>query len=452
MSILFIPWFILHCNLDMVMIQSVQSFLKEETKMAELLLTGVYPVTVEIAMMLWYRTKKHRIAGSVVSLCFSMTMAVLMLIMKWEITVPCVWLVSHILFMLCGLPFTDGKAPLQAGITAFSFDAVWWPLVMCKGLDAVYKVLFIAVAVCILYLAVQSKAAERDYGWSDRLKETHAALYMVLFFIPLVTDAVSGLLLAVVADNSVITAVILTVTVLIIYALLYVLQFMVCRYAVVSEENAMSRRSAAESREYMNTIRAQRHDFNLHLHAITGLIGSRMYDECQAYIDKLVESASEVNEIMPVYDAVIGSMLYNMRQNARDNGTDIHYDIKYDMKDIVCNPFECNKILGNLIQNALDAIHTDSAREYGVRVSVFKRRGNTVIAVSNRFEGDEQALLNVFNSGYTTKSRHEGIGLTTTEAMLKKHSGKIHMELEDGVITFIANIPNRLTFEGEDNR
>lgn len=139
------------------------------------------------------------------------------------------------------------------------------------------------------------------------------------------------------------------------------------------------------------------------------------YENCKSYVKDMVQEAAAVNDIMPVYDAVIGSMLYNMRKAARLKGTDIEYDIKYDMKNIICNAFECNKIIGNLIQNAIDAVNTEEELEYGIRVAVFKRHGNTVISVSNLFDGDSDRIMQAFDMNYTTKRNHDGIGLSAKE-------------------------------------
>lgn len=140
-----------------------------------------------------------------------------------------------------------------------------------------------------------------------------------------------------------------------------------------------------EARDYMNVIRSQRHDFNLHLHAISGLVQSKEYQECNAYVRRLLEEATAINDIMPVADAVVGSMLLRMREQARQRGFDIYYHITYDMEDIICNGFECNKIIGNLLQNAIDALKTPEDFSYGIHANILKRRGNTVIVVENRF-------------------------------------------------------------------
>ena len=205
-----------------------------------------------------------------------------------------------------------------------------------------------------------------------------------------------------------------------------------------------------ESREYMNTIRSQRHDFNLHVHALTGLMDSGDYEECRAYLHRMAAEAADVNDIMPVNDAVVGSMLYRMREKARSQGTDIIYRITYDMSDTLCSGFELNKIIGNLLQNAIDAVVTEEDKTYGIHMSLFRRRGNTVITVENRFVGDRSQIQRAFEVGYSTKKHHEGIGLSMVQRTLKLHGGRIYPEFEGDRLRFVVNIPNRIRLDGTD--
>ncbi|MDO5410811.1 MAG: GHKL domain-containing protein [Lachnospiraceae bacterium] len=203
------------------------------------------------------------------------------------------------------------------------------------------------------------------------------------------------------------------------------------------------------ARDYMNTIRTQRHDFNIHLHAISGLISGGDFTACQSYIQKLVDEANDINELMPVYDSAIGSMLAEMRKKARRKGTDIHYDIKYNMKYILCSTYECNKIIGNLIRNAIDAVKSEEDKLYGIYVSVIKRHGNTVIIVENRCEKEPDEMESIFDPGYTTKKGHEGLGLAMVEKTLTRYGGKIHVDMYDRIIRFVVHIPNKFTQEEE---
>lgn len=230
-------------------------------------------------------------------------------------------------------------------------------------------------------------------------------------------------------------------------ALLYVallLQEELCRRVQAEEFSRAAERWQSESRDYINTIRSQRHDFNLHLHAISGLLATGSWDECSRYVSDLVAEAGDVNDIMPVSDAVVGSMLFNMRQEARRRGSDITYDITYDMADTLCSGFACNKIIGNLLQNAIDALHTPEDRACGIRLSIFKRRGNTVIISENRFTGDPAAIASVFEPGYSTKKGHEGIGLNMALRTAAACGGRIYPEFDGELIRFVVNLPNKV--------
>ncbi len=199
----------------------------------------------------------------------------------------------------------------------------------------------------------------------------------------------------------------------------------------------------------MNVIRSQRHDYNLHIHTLVGLINTGNYDEARKYMNRLALEASEINDIMPLNDAVLGSLLFNMREAARAEGSDIYYKITYDMRDTLISGFESIKIIGNLLQNAIDALESEEDKKAGIHMNVFKRRGNTVIQVENRFTGDRNLILKVFEPGFTTKKKHDGIGLTMVLRTVTNAGGRIYTKLSNDMIRFIVNLPYRITLSGD---
>ena len=81
---------------------------------------------------------------------------------------------------------------------------------------------------------------------------------------------------------------------------------------------------------------------------------------------------------------------------------------------------------------------------------VFRRRGNTVITVENRFTGERSAILRAFEVGYSTKKHHEGIGLSMVQRTLEQCGGRIYPEFEGERIRFVVNIPNRVNLDTEE--
>lgn len=221
------------------------------------------------------------------------------------------------------------------------------------------------------------------------------------------------------------------------------------RLKTVSKREQEVSRWMVDSKDYMNVIRSQRHDYNLHIHTLVGLIENEDYEAARNYMRNMASEAADVNDIMPLDDAVLGSLLYNMREAARKKGTEIEYHITYDMKDTLCSGFDCNKIIGNLLQNAIDAAVSETAKKYGIHVRIFKRRGNTVIYVENYFDGKRDQILKAFEAGYTTKHNHEGIGLAMVFRAVNRAQGRIYPEFDTNLVRFVVNLPNRISFEEE---
>lgn len=323
--------------------------------------------------------------------------------------------------------------------------APWLPLLRLTHFPWEYGALWTVLFLCLLYEGAsrvrQGKLSSVSDQYAAQKQESLLMLLPLLILLP-------ALALTLLPQTCSLTAAVYMGILFLLAILLVLLQDQIRQRIRLQMLNRAFARWQQESCDYMNTIRSQRHDFNLHLHAISGLVASGEYAECGAYVQRLAAEAAAVNDIMPVADAVVGSMLYNMRETARKKGSDIYYQITYDMAEVLCSGFECNKIIGNLLQNALDALTTPEDLAYGIRTTIFKRKGCTVITVENKFDGDMDAIAKVFEPGYSTKKHHEGIGLPMVLQSVTRCGGRVYPEFEDGKIRFVVSLPNRISEKG----
>lgn len=354
--------------------------------------------------------------------------------------------IGHITGLIFDYICGERQSVLSEICLYISGDMIWLPICLCGKSIWDYAVYLSALIFCLSMLPLCT-STQRD------IIHKHTAFYpnrskynLIISVVPCTVILPEILVLISIRSFSVLQSVFTFVSFLAIWLLAVYLQTEISRRLNAEYLNDAMTRWQRESRDYMNTIRSQRHDFNLHLHAVSRLINSGKYDECQQYIKKLVNEAAAINDIMPVCDPVVGSMLYNMREEARRSGSEIYYDITYDMEDILCNGFECNKIIGNLLQNAIDALQSDEDKEYGIHLKIFKRRGNTVIISENRFVGEPSRIAGVFEPGYSTKKGHEGIGLSMIKRTVGLYGGRIYPEFRDDKIRFVVNIPNKVRF------
>lgn len=337
---------------------------------------------------------------------------------------------------------------LQAACVIAAAILPWSPMLLCRTVIWEYCLVAAGMLLCLLMAIGERLPLEETAGKPQRYIDDKLSNLLLTIF-PLLMLPAAWLLLYWQKALAFGPAAAYCLLLFGFCGLILCLQEQIRGRIAAQRMNTAFGRWQRESRDYMNTIRSQRHDFNLHMHAISGLISSGEYDECRNYVQKLVADAAAINDIMPVADAVVGSMLYNMREQARRKGSDITYHITYDMEDVVCNGFECNKIIGNLLQNAIDALQTPEDLAFGIHASIFKRRGYTVITVENRFTGDKDAIARAFEPGYSTKQKHDGIGLPMVLRTVAQYAGRIYPEFEDERIRFVVNIPNRLTLKEE---
>lgn len=235
---------------------------------------------------------------------------------------------------------------------------------------------------------------------------------------------------------------IISFTIIFLILFIYFIKVLVS-YTMESVELLIDKQYQKELLNFMEIIRSQRHDFNFHLQAISGMIDSENYLECKKYISQMVGDTSKMNEVLPLYHPEVSALLNAFREIAARKKIQLQIIIYYNLEKIPCTVYETNKIIGNLVQNAIDEVEQNLNDCSCIQVTILKRSGNSVIKVSNKVNKNIDSLKKVFISGYSTKFSHEGIGLNTAQKIASKYNGIVYPEIEGDMIHFIAQIPNR---------
>lgn len=211
--------------------------------------------------------------------------------------------------------------------------------------------------------------------------------------------------------------------------------------AVQRIEAIMDKQYQAELLNLMQIIRSQRHDFNFHIQAISGMIEQGKYAACSDYVRAMVKTTTAMNDMLPLHDPAVSAMINSFREMANQKGIELQVAISNDLRQIPCTIYETNTVIGNLIQNAMDELEQNKGLRPWISVLILKRGGNHTIKVTNPCHQDEETFRNCFKPGFTTKQAHEGIGLTTVMRIVTKHHGAVFTELDGKTISFIVQIP-----------
>ena len=230
----------------------------------------------------------------------------------------------------------------------------------------------------------------------------------------------------------------------VLLALLYwgglLLVIFMTEYQRVSLAAISEKQYREEMGTFMNVIRAQRHDYNFHVRTLSGLLRNGTVEDCRAYVDDLVQDTVAMNQVLPIQDPAISATIYSFQVLAAQSGITLHVDVQYDLSHISTSVYETNKIISNLLQNAIDEVGTHADKSYGIWLYILKRGQFCLIHTANQM-GASPVSGDVFRPGYTTKTGHSGIGLSSVQALAERHHGLVYIRQEGGIVHFVAQIP-----------
>lgn len=109
---------------------------------------------------------------------------------------------------------------------------------------------------------------------------------------------------------------------------------------------------------------------------------------------------------------------------------DIYHDIQIQ-KDALPDPFDLTILLGNLLDNAVDAVNNCSGNKL-LELRIESKQGLLIIEIKNTYEGK---ILEKGKNFYTTKKEKtgHGIGLKNVKSIVEKYNGTMDIHYEDSI-------------------
>lgn len=194
--------------------------------------------------------------------------------------------------------------------------------------------------------------------------------------------------------------------------------------------------------ELYTAIRAEGHDRINHLQTLYGFIQLGNLKETRKYLEEIMGDT-----IISQHHAVQGnpglSALFYIKSGiATSQGIQLNLEIQSDVAQIAVPSYELNRIIGNLINNAFDAVTNLEKGNRWVNVSIYEQGSTYTFKVSNYGDIDQPTAKNVFSRGYTTKhGNHSGLGLYIIRLLVEKYEGKIVLETKENIVEFTVILP-----------
>lgn len=182
-------------------------------------------------------------------------------------------------------------------------------------------------------------------------------------------------------------------------------------------------------------MQAWRHDYRNHIQNMKNRLDGDQ-GELERYLDDLAEDLAQADTSIQTGNVMADAVLNSKLSVAERKG--VRLNIKAHIpQEIIMSDVELCSVLGNLIDNAMEACEKLSCDQRFMRVYIDKFKGQFYLSVQN----SSPPVRRDRGIYRTTKAGSHGFGLFRIDRIAKKYGGYVNRQYEEGVFATELLIP-----------
>lgn len=174
--------------------------------------------------------------------------------------------------------------------------------------------------------------------------------------------------------------------------------------------------------------RALRHDLKNHLTALDALVDERNKDGLTQYAQSLTQQLQDKQSISNTGLLALDSLVNYKLGALSEEDVKMTY-LPHISPDLPIDDFDLTIILGNLIDNAVEAIEEVSRGQKELSLLISYDKGRLVIQLKNSYVGKRKKSL----STTKTNKQYHGIGLKNVQSVVHKYQGTLDISFQQGI-------------------
>ena len=185
---------------------------------------------------------------------------------------------------------------------------------------------------------------------------------------------------------------------------------------------------------HMETVRQARHDLRQHLNVIDHYLGSGKTEDLKSYISQYRMTLPPDVARTWCENYAVNTIVCYYAEEARKAGID--FSVRLELpKQLSINEAELCSILGNLLENALDACRECTDTAPFIRIRAREEGGHIALAVDNTC-----CRAPMEENGRFRSSKHEGFGTGTASvrSIAQRYHGVTEFHYQDHI--FFASV------------
>ena len=192
--------------------------------------------------------------------------------------------------------------------------------------------------------------------------------------------------------------------------------------------------------ELNNKLRAQRHDFLNHLQVVYSLMEMQEYADASEYLERVYGEIRALSGALRTQSTAVNALLRVKAAACEDAGIAFTANITSALEDLSIPAWEMCCVLGNLLDNAMDAVR--HLEQPALTLDISENLREFILAVRNPGAPIPPELQErIFDAGVTTKGEGHGMGLKIVKETLAGYGGEITCQSAGAETVFTVRLP-----------
>ena len=176
-----------------------------------------------------------------------------------------------------------------------------------------------------------------------------------------------------------------------------------------------------------DNTRAFRHDFSNIVQGMAGFIDKNDMEGLKKYYSQLLEDIQHTNNLTTLSPEVVNNpAIYNVLatkyHKADQLGIKINLEAFLNMNDLHIKIYEFTRVLGILMDNAIEAAKECDEKVINVILRKDSRRHMQLLIIENTYANKDVNTEKIFEKGYSTKKGNTGLGLWEVRQILNRNN------------------------------
>ena len=283
----------------------------------------------------------------------------------------------------------------------------------------------------IIYsIGILSKKFDLNIHLLDDFNFKSKVLLTVTFCLGLVSIGIQYYIVNYYSNNIPVIITLLSTSILLIY-------FFISLYGLVrTNQLELTKQHLEESELYNKTlsilydnIRCFKHDFSNMVQAIGGYVKTEDMPGLTKYYAQLSDDCQKVKNLTALNPMVINnpatySLLTSKYYAAESKGISIQFDLFMDLSTLHMKIYEFCKVLGILLDNAIEASSEcpEKIIHVKMRVDSSMQQPRQLLIIENTYADKDVNLEKIFEKSFSTKPHNTGLGLWEIRKILRRHN------------------------------